>query len=157
TLAMAREMEPQLAERERNEEEVADLLELAGTLEGLTRNVGMHAGGVLIAPGKLTDFCPVYTAQGSEAVVSQLDKDDVEHVGLVKFGFLGLPTLTILDWGVANVRELAKRGIGSPADAEFDLNRVPLDDLASYRLLSSGNTTAVFQLESRGMRDLIKR
>jgi len=157
TLQMAREMEPQLAERERNEEEVADLLELAGTLEGLTRNVGMHAGGVLIAPGKLTDFCPVYTAQGSEAVVSQLDKDDVEQVGLVKFDFLGLTTLTILDWGVANVRELARRGIGSPTDTEFDLNRVPLDDLASYRLLSSGNTTAVFQLESRGMRDLIKR
>src|SRR5512134_2896301 len=111
TLQMAREMEPQLAERERNEEEVADLLELAGTLEGLTRNVGMHAGGVLIAPGKLTDFCPVYTAQGSDAVVSQLDKDDVELVGLVKFDFLGLTTLTILDWAVKNVRELSRRGI----------------------------------------------
>jgi len=157
TLQMAREMEPQLAERERNEEEVADLLELAGTLEGLTRNVGMHAGGVLIAPGKLTDFCPVYTAQGSDAVVSQLDKDDVEAIGLVKFDFLGLTTLTILDWAVKSVRALAERGIGKTAEAKFDLAAVPLDDAASYRVLSSGNTTAVFQLESRGMRDLIKR
>ncbi|MCC6532868.1 MAG: DNA polymerase III subunit alpha [Burkholderiales bacterium] len=155
TLEMAREMEPQLAARERNEEEVADLLELAGTLEGLTRNVGMHAGGVLIAPGKLTDFCPVYTAQGSEAVVSQLDKDDVESIGLVKFDFLGLTTLTILDWAVKNVRALAKLGPGTPAD--FDLAAVALDDPAAYRLLAEGNTTAVFQLESRGMRDLIKR
>jgi DNA polymerase-3 subunit alpha len=157
TLAMAREMEPQLAQRERSEEEVADLLELAGTLEGLTRNVGMHAGGVLIAPGKLTEFCPVYTAQGSEAVVSQLDKDDVEQIGLVKFDFLGLTTLTILDWAVKNVRTLAAAGIGSAQDAHLDLAALPLDDAPSYRLLSSGNTTAVFQLESRGMRDLIKR
>ena len=157
TLAMAREMEPQLAERERNEEEVTDLLELAGTLEGLTRNVGMHAGGVLIAPGKLTDFCPVYTAQGSEAVVSQLDKDDVEAIGLVKFDFLGLTTLTVLDWAVKNVRALAAGGIGGPEDVSFNLAAVALDDAPAYRLLSSGNTTAVFQLESRGMRDLITR
>ena len=157
TLKMAREMEPQLADRERNEEEVADLLELAETLEGLTRNVGMHAGGVLIAPGKLTDFCPVYTAQGSDAVVSQLDKDDVEAIGLVKFDFLGLTTLTILDWAVKNVRALAAQGIGDSAGAQFDLAKLPLDDAAAYRLLSNGNTTAVFQLESRGMRDLIKR
>jgi DNA polymerase-3 subunit alpha len=154
TLQMAREMEPALAERERNEEEVADLLELAETLEGLTRNVGMHAGGVLIAPGRLTDFCPVYTAQGSEAVVSQLDKDDVEQIGLVKFDFLGLTTLTILDWAVKSVRSLAGEG---DARRNFDLAKIPLDDAAAYRLLSSGNTTAVFQLESRGMRDLIKR
>jgi len=157
TLAMAREMEPQLAARERDEEEVADLLELAGTLEGLTRNVGMHAGGVLIAPGKLTDFCPVYTAQGSDAFVSQLDKDDVEQIGLVKFDFLGLTTLTILDWAVKSVHALVREGVGDAADAALDLARLPLDDPATYRLLSSGNTTAVFQLESRGMRDLIKR
>src|SRR5690606_12940288 len=144
TLAMAREMEPQLAERERNEEEVADLLELAGALEGLTRNVGMHAGGVLIAPGKLTDFCPVYTAQGADAVVSPLDKDDVEAIGLVKFDFLGLTTLTILDWAVKNVRALAAAGVGAAEDRELDLSALPLDDAATYRLLSSGNTTAVF-------------
>src|SRR5262245_33934961 len=98
TLADARDMEPQLAEREKKEEEVRELLALAEKLEGLTRNVGMHAGGVLIAPGKITDFCPVYAADGSGSVVSQLDMKDVEQVGLVKFDFLGLTTLTILDW-----------------------------------------------------------
>jgi DNA polymerase-3 subunit alpha len=98
TLADAREMEPQLKEREKAEEEVRELLALAGRLEGLTRNVGMHAGGVLIAPGKLTDFCPLYSADGSASVVSQFDMKDVEAAGLVKFDFLGLTTLTILDW-----------------------------------------------------------
>ncbi|MGA7986305.1 MAG: DNA polymerase III subunit alpha [Burkholderiales bacterium] len=149
TLRDAREMEPLLAERERKEDEVRELLELGEKLEGLTRNVGMHAGGVLIAPGKLTDFCPLYAAEGTTNVISQLDKDDVEAVGLVKFDFLGLTTLTILDWA-----ERFVRGLGQ---AEFSLDRIPLDDPETYALLSSGNTTAVFQLESRGMRDLIKR
>jgi len=149
TLREAREIEPLLAERERNEDEVRELLELGEKLEGLTRNVGMHAGGVLIAPGKLTDFCPLYAAEGTANVISQLDKDDVEAVGLVKFDFLGLTTLTVLDWGERYVRRLG--------DAEFSLERIPLDDEGTYALLSSGNTTAVFQLESRGMRDLIKR
>ena len=99
-------MEPLLAERERNEEEVRELLALAESLEGLTRNVGMHAGGVLIAPGKLTDFCPLYVQPGADAMVSQFDKDDVEAVGLVKFDFLGLTTLTILDWTLRYVRKL---------------------------------------------------
>ncbi len=94
TLQMAREMEPRLKEREETEEETRELLALAGQLEGLSRNVGMHAGGVLIAPGKLSDFCPLYAASGSDSAVSQLDKDDVEAIGLVKFDFLGLTTLT---------------------------------------------------------------
>jgi len=149
TLEDAREMEPLLAEREKKEDEVRELLELGEKLEGLTRNVGMHAGGVLIAPGKLTDFCPLYAAEGTANVVSQLDKDDVEAVGLVKFDFLGLTTLTILDWAERFVRRL-----GEP---DFSLERIPLDDPEAYALLSAGNTTAVFQLESRGMRDLIKR
>jgi DNA polymerase-3 subunit alpha len=149
TLEMAREMEPLLAEREQKEDEVRELLELGGKLEGLVRNVGMHAGGVLIAPGRLTDFCPLYAAEGTANVVSQLDKDDVEAVGLVKFDFLGLTTLTILDWAERYVRRLGEEG--------FALEKVPLDDAQAYRLLSAGNTTAVFQLESRGMRDLIKR
>ena len=149
TLEMAREMEPLLAEREKNEDEVKELLELGGKLEGLVRNVGMHAGGVLIAPGRLTDFCPLYAAEGTANVVSQLDKDDVEAVGLVKFDFLGLTTLTILDWAERFVRRLGNAG--------FSLERVPLNDPQAYRVLSAGNTTAVFQLESRGMRDLIKR
>jgi len=149
TLADARAMEPLLAQREKKEDEVRELLALGEKLEGLTRNVGMHAGGVLIAPGKLTDYCPLYAAEGGVNVISQLDKDDVEAVGLVKFDFLGLTTLTILDWAERYVREMS--------GARFALERIPLDDKATFQLLSAGNTTAVFQLESRGMRDLIKR
>ncbi|HTQ76730.1 MAG TPA: DNA polymerase III subunit alpha [Burkholderiales bacterium] len=149
TLQNAREMEPLLAERERKEEEVRELLELGEKLEGLTRNVGMHAGGVLIAPGRLVDFCPLYSAEGATHVISQLDKDDVEAVGLVKFDFLGLTTLTILDWAERYVRRLG--------DESFAMEKIPLEDPDTYRLLSNANTTAVFQLESRGMRDLIKR
>ena len=149
TLEDARSMEPLLAQRENKEDEVRELLALGEKLEGLTRNVGMHAGGVLIAPGKLTDFCPLYAAEGGVNVISQLDKDDVEAVGLVKFDFLGLTTLTILDWAERYVRQMG--------DDQFALDRIPLDDAATYQLLSAGNTTAVFQLESRGMRDLIKR
>src|SRR5437868_8630357 len=108
----------------------------------------MHAGGVLIAPGRLTDFCALYAAEGTSNVISQLDKDDVEAVGLVKFDFLGLTTLTILDWAERYVRRLG--------EGEFVQKNVPLDDAATYKLLSAGNTTAVFQLESRGMRDMIK-
>ncbi len=149
TLKDARSMEPLLAEREKKEDEVRELLELGDKLEGLVRNVGMHAGGVLIAPGKLTDFCPLYAAEGTTNVISQLDKDDVEAVGLVKFDFLGLTTLTILDWAERYVR-----GLG---DASFSIEKLPLDDADTYKLLSAGNTTAVFQLESRGMRDMIRR
>jgi len=153
TLAMAREMEPRLAEREQSDEETRELLALAGQLEGLTRNVGMHAGGVLIAPGKLTDFCPLYTAQGAESVVSQFDMKDVEAVGLVKFDFLGLTTLTILDWSMRYIRS---RGYGEPRP-DFSLEAIPLDDPAIYRIFAAANTTAVFQFESRGMRDLLKQ
>jgi len=149
TLKDAREMEPLLAQREKKEEEVRDLLELGEKLEGLTRNVGMHAGGVLIAPGKLTDFCPLYAAEGTTNVISQLDKDDVEAVGLVKFDFLGLTTLTVLDWAERYVRELG--------DAAFAIEALPLDDKAAYAMLASGNATGVFQFESRGMRDLLKQ
>jgi DNA polymerase-3 subunit alpha len=150
TLKDARVMEPLLAEREKNEEEVRELLSLAEALEGLTRNVGMHAGGVLIAPGKLTDFCPLYTQAGSDALVSHFDKDDVEAVGLVKFDFLGLTTLTILDWTLRYVRR---------QDPTFALTlpSLPLDDKATYELLKAGNTTAVFQFESDGMRNLLKQ
>ena len=146
----ARATEPLLAEREQKEEEVRELLALAESLEGLTRNVGMHAGGVLIAPGKLTDFCPLYTQAGSDALVSQFDKDDVEAVGLVKFDFLGLTTLTILDWTLRYVKRL------DPA-SDLDLETLPLDDRATYDIFKAANTAAVFQFESRGMRDLMKQ
>ncbi|TSE33883.1 DNA polymerase III subunit alpha [Tepidimonas charontis] len=144
------EMEPQLAERIAREEEVRQLIELAQKLEGITRNVGMHAGGVLIAPGKLTDFCPLYQQPGSDATVSQYDKDDVEAVGLVKFDFLGLATLTIL--------ELAKTFIieRHPEQRDFAFERITLDDPATYRLFQEGRTEAVFQFESRGMQAMLR-
>ncbi|HMM47966.1 MAG TPA: DNA polymerase III subunit alpha [Thiobacillaceae bacterium] len=150
TLAEAREKEPQIDERARDEEELAELLPLAEKLEGVTRNVGMHAGGVLIAPGKLTDFCPLYRAEGSDSIVSQFDKDDVEAIGLVKFDFLGLRTLTILAEAVRFVQR-------HPGIEHFRLEDLPLDDPAVYRLFADGNTTAVFQSESRSAKDLEKR
>ncbi len=149
TLEKALEVEPQLKQLVDEQEEVAELMALARSLEGLARNVGMHAGGVLIAPGKLTDFTPLYCAEGSTAMVSQFDKDDVEKAGLVKFDFLGLTTLTILDWAVRYVHRLG--------DTAFRLEDIPLDDAATYQQLAKGDSTAVFQLESRGMRDLLKR
>ncbi len=150
SLKKAREMEPEFNAIINSEEGVEELLELGGRLEDLTRNVGMHAGGVLIAPGKLTDFCPLYCAEGSDSTVSQLDKDDVEKIGLVKFDFLGLRTLTIIDWAVRYVRQM-------PQQESFNIEAIPLVDKLTYDLLKAANTTAVFQLESRGMKELIKR
>ncbi|MFN4147967.1 MAG: DNA polymerase III subunit alpha [Rhodocyclaceae bacterium] len=151
TLKEAREKEPQIDERLAQEEELAELWQLAEKLEGLTRNVGMHAGGVLIAPGKLTDFCPLYSADGGAehiVTVSQFDKDDVEKVGLVKFDFLGLRTLTILAEAVRFVKDV--EGI------ELRLPDLPLDDQETYdKIFKSANTTAVFQFESRGMKDTL--
>lgn len=150
SLAEAREKEPQIDERASSEEELAELLPLAEKLEGITRNVGMHAGGVLIAPGRLTDFCPLYRAEGSDSMVSQFDKDDVEAIGLVKFDFLGLRTLTILAEAVRFVQRHDDR-------KDFRLEDLPLDDPAVYRLFAEGNTTAVFQSESRSAKDLEKK
>jgi DNA polymerase-3 subunit alpha len=145
------ENEPAFKERYDSDEEIRALIDLARPLEGLTRNIGMHAGGVIIARGKLTDYTPLYCQPGSEtSVVSQYDKGDVEDVGLVKFDFLGLRNLTILDWAVRYVREF------NPQMHDFDIMDLPLDDAETYALLSSANTTAVFQLESRGMKELLK-
>ncbi|MBC7681427.1 MAG: DNA polymerase III subunit alpha [Ferruginibacter sp.] len=144
------EMEPLLAARIEAEEDVRTLIEMAQKLEGMTRNVGMHAGGVLIAPGKLTDFCPLYQQPGSESAVSQFDKDDVEAIGLVKFDFLGLATLTIL--------EIAKDFIVArhKGQENFAFEDIPLDDAQTYRLFSDGKTEAVFQFESSGMQRMLK-
>jgi DNA polymerase-3 subunit alpha len=149
-LVYATEAEPILAEREAKEEDVRTLLELARKLEGMTRNIGMHAGGVLIAPGKLTDFCPLYQQPGSDSAVSQYDKNDVEAVGLVKFDFLGLATLTILEIA----RELIKKR--HPGQEDFAFEKLPLDDNAVYKLFQDGKTEAVFQFESRGMQGMLK-
>jgi DNA polymerase-3 subunit alpha len=153
SLSDALEKEPQLKERREKEEEVNELLELALRLEGLTRNIGMHAGGVLISPGKITDYSPVYCQQGGESVVSQYDKDDVEAVGLVKFDFLGLRTLTILDMALESTN--AQRTAQGLEPLAFET--LPLDDKPTFDLLKSANTTAVFQLESRGMKDMLKQ
>ena len=153
TIADARKEEPLLAEREAAEDEVREVLALAEQVEGITRNVGMHAGGVLIAPGKLTDFTPLYAQPGAAdvagSVVSQYDKDDVEAAGLVKFDFLGLTTLTILAWTVESIRRL------HDDRRAFTLDDIPLDDTRTYDLFRKAETVAVFQFESPGMRRML--
>ena len=146
----ARRENPEIDRREQAEEEVAELLALATRVEGIVRNVGMHAGGVLIAPGRITDFCPLYMQPGSDHAVSMFDKDDVEAIGLVKFDFLGLATLTVL--------ELAKKFIRERhADRrDFSFEDLTLDDRATYRLIAEGRTVAVFQLESAGMQRMLR-
>jgi DNA polymerase-3 subunit alpha len=146
----ARREAPEIEEREKNEEEVAELLALAERVEGMVRNVGMHAGGVLIAPGKITDFCPLYQQPGSDSAVSQYDKDDVEAIGLVKFDFLGLATLTILELAKDYIRARRK------GQEHFAFETLPLDDKAAYRLMAEGKTVAVFQLESSGMQRMLR-
>ncbi|MFY2765276.1 DNA polymerase III subunit alpha [Arenimonas sp. MALMAid1274] len=148
----------ELIQRYRDEDDVRDLIDLARSLEDLTRNAGKHAGGVVIAPTPLTDFSPLFAehvAKGETAksIVTQFDKDDVEAVGLVKFDFLGLRTLTIIDWAVKAIN--ARRAeAGVPA---LEILALPLDDPGTYALLSKGQTTAVFQFESRGMKEYIKK
>ena len=154
TIDMAKKEEKQLAEREKNEDEVRQLLSLAEQLEGMTRNVGMHAGGVLIAPGRLTDFCPLYTQetkdQDSSSVISQFDKDDVEAIGLVKFDFLGLTTLTILAAAERSIKAL------HTDRKNWSMSEILLDDEKAFEVLKRANTVAVFQLESRGMQGMLR-
>ncbi len=150
TLDKALEDDDELATMYREDEEVTAIIDLAKSLEGLARNAGKHAGGVVIAPSELTDFTPLYCEDGGANLVTQLDKDDVEAVGLVKFDFLGLKTLTIIDWAVQTVNKL------SP-ELQLDIAAIPMDDAKTFELLQACRTRAVFQLESRGMRDLIKR
>ncbi|MDP5141744.1 DNA polymerase III subunit alpha [Rheinheimera baltica] len=153
TLEQAFKEEPRLPELYQQDQEVKDLIDMARQLEGVTRNAGKHAGGVVIAPTKITDFSPLYCDDEGNNPVTQFDKNDVEYAGLVKFDFLGLRTLTILQWAVnmANTR-LKKEG-----REPIDINAIPLVDKKSFDLLQKADTTAVFQLESRGMKDLIRR
>jgi len=136
-----------------SDDEVRSLVDLALKLEDLTRNAGKHAGGVVIAPSDLTDFTPLYAEARSDALVTQFDKDDVEAVGLVKFDFLGLRTLTIIDWAVKAINR--RRALAG--EPPIDIAKLPLDDAPSYALLKRCDTTAIFQLESRGMRDLVRK
>ncbi len=147
----------ELIQRYHAEEDVRDLLTLARELEDLTRNAGKHAGGVVIAPNPLSDFCPLFAEHDGHGAgrnpVTQFDKDDVEAIGLVKFDFLGLRTLTIIDWAVKAINARRK----AAGEAALDIISLPLDDKATYELFARGDSVAVFQFESRGMRELLKR
>lgn len=153
TLSKAMELEPELKRRYDEEEEVKELIDLALKLEGITRNAGKHAGGVVIAPSQLTDFTAIYCEEGSTQIVSQFDKDDVEAAGLVKFDFLGLRTLTIIDWALIIVNTQCQKH-NKPL---VDITQIPTNDSLTFDLLKACKTTAVFQLESRGMKELINR
>ncbi len=153
TLDVALQQEELLRDRYEQDEEVKQLIDTAGALEGLARNVGRHAGGVVIAPSGLTEFAPLYCERGSEQPLTQFDKDDLEAIGLVKFDFLGLRTLTIIARAVDRINRRRRNGEGPLVD----LDSMPLDDPDTYELIKSGRTTSLFQLESRGMKDLIKR
>ena len=152
TLKKAFDVEPLLGEFVDGDEDAQEIMEMAYKLEGIARNVGKHAGGVVIAPTKLTDFTPLYCDESGHGLVTQFDKNDVETAGLVKFDFLGLRTLTIIDWAVKMINTQLDEG-----QTPVNINTLPLDNEHVYRLLQRGETTAVFQLESRGMKDLIKR
>ena len=153
TLAKAFEAEPQLQVAYDSDEEVKALIDMARKLEGVTRNAGKHAGGVVISPSLITDFAPLYCDNEGLHPVTHFDKNDVEYAGLVKFDFLGLRTLTIIKWALDMINaRLAREG-----KPPVDIAAIPLDDPESFELLKRSETTAVFQLESRGMKDLIKR
>ncbi len=153
TLQKALDSEEALTEFLNGDEEAQEIWEMAKKLEGITRQTGKHAGGVVIAPTKLTDFSPTLCDEDGSGLVTQFDKNDVEYAGLVKFDFLGLRTLTIIDWALKTINAIrAKQG----EEALF-IEGIPLDDQPSFDLLKAAKTTAVFQLESRGMKDLIRR
>ena len=153
TLAKAIEQEPALKEFIEKDEEAEEIWEMALKLEGTTRGTGKHAGGVVIAPTKLTDFSPLLCDEDGSGLVVQFDKNDIEEAGLVKFDFLGLRTLTIIDWALKTVDKV--RGVNGQEPLNIDA--IPLDDGKTFEMLKRAETTAVFQLESRGMKELIKR
>ena len=153
TLEKAVEQEDDLSQFLKSDDEAAEIWSMALQLEGVARNCGKHAGGVVIAPTKITDFSPIYCDEHGSGVVSQFDKNDVEDAGLVKFDFLGLRTLTIIDWAVKMINK--KRAEGD--EDALVLEKIPLDDEATFAMMQRAETTAVFQLESRGMKELIRK
>ena len=153
TLGKALKDEPELKARYDKEDDTRSILDLARSLEGLARNAGKHAGGLVIAPGPLTDYTPLYTEPDGHSVLTQFDKNDVESVGLVKFDFLGLRNLTIIDWALKAVNATREKA----GEAPVDLDDVALDDKKSFELLRAAHTTAVFQLESPGMKEMLRK
>ena len=153
TLDRALKEEIVLKKRYKEEEDVSALIDLAKKLEGIVRNAGRHAGGIVISPEPLTNYMPLYCEQGSNSPVSQFDMGDVEAIGLVKFDFLGLRTLTIIDWAILDINRILCEEGKSP----IDINHIPLDDEQTYELIRRNETTAIFQLESDGMKMLIQR
>ena len=153
TLEKAISRQPVLKQAIKEDEEVQEIMNLSFKLEGGIRNIGKHAGGVVIAPGSLSDFSPIYFDSDTSSVLTQFDKDDVEKIGLVKFDFLGLRTLTIIDKAIKSIND----DLVSRNKEQLDISNIDLNDPKVFELLSAGKTTAVFQLESPGMKDLIKR
>ena len=153
TLSKAWEQEEEIRSRYEQEEEFQAMWDMAIKLEGITRNAGKHAGGVVISPTDLTDFSALYCDETGGGLVTQFDKDDVESAGLVKFDFLGLRTLTIIDWAV----DIVNKQLLQDDQEKLDIEKIDLNDTRTFELLKSGNTSAVFQLESRGMKELIKK
>ena len=153
TLEKAISSQPIFKKMIQDEDEVSEIIDLAYKLEGIARNVGKHAGGIVIAPGSIADFCPTYFDPQSDSLMTQFDKDDVETIGLVKFDFLGLRTLTVIDRALKSINEY----LAESNKESLDLSTLSLDDPKVFELLGSGRTTAVFQLESTGMRELIRR
>ncbi|MDE0786400.1 MAG: DNA polymerase III subunit alpha [Porticoccaceae bacterium] len=153
TLEKAVEQEDDLSQFLKADDEASEIWSMALQLEGVARNCGKHAGGVVIAPTQITDFSPIYCDEHGSGVVTQFDKNDVEDAGLVKFDFLGLRTLTIIDWAVKMINRKRLEGDEEP----LVLEKIPLDDAATYAMMQRAETTAVFQLESRGMKELIRK
>ena len=153
TLEKAIEQEETLKDFLDQDDEAAEIWGMALQLEGISRNCGKHAGGVVIAPTAITDFSPIYCDESGAGVVTQFDKSDVEDAGLVKFDFLGLRTLTIIDWAVRMIN--ADRS--AAGEDRLEIDKIPLDDMPTYELMQRAETTAVFQLESRGMKELIRK
>ena len=151
TLDEAIQENPELKKRYNNEDDIRLLIDRAKSLEGLARNAGTHAGGVVIAPKPLTEYMPLYYDEDGNAL-SQLDKDDVESIGLIKFDFLGLKTLTIIKHAIENINRVKEQEGFEP----IDISQIPLDDVNTFELLKTCNTAAVFQIESKMMRGVIK-
>jgi DNA polymerase-3 subunit alpha len=153
TLEKAVEEEESLKEFLKQDDEASEIWSMALQLEGISRNCGKHAGGVVIAPTEITDFSPIYCDDAGSGVVTQFDKNDVEEAGLIKFDFLGLRTLTIIDWAVQMINKEREAN----GEESLNIDHIPLDDQKTFELMQRAETTAVFQLESRGMKELIKK